>query len=390
MHGGHTKQEVGLHPPFPAVLALLFVAHATATLPAQPAVPMLRGVVDWSAGGDASPQQIAVTRVVGLAVDAAGRVFVADGDEQRIVAYPPTGGAATVIGRAGGGPGEFRQLGELGVLGPQLLVRDEGSMRLHRFSLAGRTASYVGSVPLPRLLAGAGGPLFPLADGSLFEEGLVVHRRDGALRPSRLHRGAQGQILREDTLAVPAGADDGMRKARVAQRDADGTVVGVSERTLLLPFGARWLRAYGPDGLRADVVTSTYQVRIYDRNERLLTTVTRAPPPVRVSRREYAAKREEWARMNTGLPFSVPATKPPVQAMAWSRDGSLWVERAVPDGGMREADVFDARGTLVRQVRWPADLDLLHGFPWITGTTVWAVVRSDEADDRVVRVRFRP
>jgi hypothetical protein len=66
------------------------------------------------------------------------------------------------------------------------------------------------------------------------------------------------------------------------------------------------------------------------------------------------------------------------------------VERAVADGRMREADVFDQRGTLVRQVSWPATLDLLNGLPWIEGWTVWAVIRSDQADDRVVRVRFLP
>jgi len=360
------------------------------SLSAQPAVPVLRGAVDWSVGGDASQQRIAVQRVVGLAVDAAGQAFVADGDDQRIVVYPPNGGAASIIGRAGGGPGEFRQLGELVVHRQQLLVRDEGSMRLHRFSLAGRTASFVGSVPLPGLFAGAGRPLFPLSDGSYYEEGLVVHRRDGALRPSRLHRSGPGQILREDTLAVPAGADAGLKKTRTAQRDPDGTVVGVSERTLLLPFGSRWLRAFGPDGLRADVVTSRYEVRIHDRNERLVTTVRRAPSPVGVSRREAAAKREEWASLQAGALPALPAAKPPVQALAWSRDGHLWVERAVADGRMREADVFDQRGTLVRQVSWPATFDLLNGLPWIEGWTVWAVIRSDDADDRVVRVRFLP
>ncbi len=359
-----------------------------ALLSAQPATPVLRGTVDWSTGDGSASRRVEVARVVGLAVDGAGQLYVADGDDPRIVVYPSPGGAPSVIGRAGGGPGEFRRLGELAVHRQELLVRDEGSMRLHRFSVAGVTARYTGSVPLPRLFAGAGRPFFPLADGSYFEEGLVVRPPDGALRPSRLRRSAQGQILREDTLVVPPGADEGVRKTRTPQRDADGTVIGMSERTLLLPFGSRWLRAYGPEGLRADVVTARYEVRLYDRTERLVATVRRAPPPVGISRREAAEKREAWESAGAGAFPALPATKPPVQALAWSRDGYLWVERAVADGRMREADVFDQRGTLVRQVSWPAALDLLNGQPWIEGSTVWAVIRSDEADDRVVRVRF--
>jgi hypothetical protein len=386
-----TRRVPGFRPavmPFLGTVWMVCLPLAVSPLPAQPAVAVRRGTVEWSVGGGTADERITVTRVVGLAVSAAGQLFVADGDNAHIVVYPPGGGAPTVIGRAGGGPGEFRRLGVLAVHRQQLLVRDEGSMRLHRFALAGAKATYAGSVPLPELLAGAGRPLFLLADGSSYEEGLVVHHRDGALRPSRLHRGANGKILREDTLVVPPGADEGVQKTRIPQRDATGAVVGVSERTLLLPFGARWLRAYGPDGLRADVVTSRYEVRIYDRQERLLTTVRRTPPRVGISWREATAKREQWGGLQAGTFPSLPSTKPPVQALAWSRDGHLWVERAVADGRLREADVFDQRGTLVGQVAWPAALDLLNGLPWIDRWTVWAVQRSEEADDQVVRVRF--
>jgi hypothetical protein len=236
-----TRRVPGFRPavmPFLGTVWMVCLPLAVSPLPAQPAVAVRRGTVEWSVGGGTADERITVTRVVGLAVSAAGQLFVADGDNAHIVVYPPGGGAPTVIGRAGGGPGEFRRLGVLAVHRQQLLVRDEGSMRLHRFALAGAKATYAGSVPLPELLAGAGRPLFLLPDGSSYEEGLVVHHRDGALRPSRLHRGANGKILREDTLVVPPGADEGVQKTRIPQRDATGAVVGVSERTLLLPFGA--------------------------------------------------------------------------------------------------------------------------------------------------------
>lgn len=370
------------------VSVLCLTMLSSPCLAQSPSRDSVRGTVTWSAGDGVRPGGLSFGRIAGLAVDKRGQVYVADGADHRVLVLSIDGSLTTVIGRPGSGPGEFNRVGSIAIQGSTLLVRDEGNARMQQFQVGAKT-TFVRTVPLLQFHSGISTPIFPLSDGSWYDEARAVNRGDGTIRPTRVHRSANGTILRVDTLAVPAGADQGITRIRTEQKGADGRVVGVSERTIQQPFGSRWLRAYGPDGLRADVVTGRYDVRIYDRSEHQLATIRKEPAPVPVTAREIDSTRRELARYGVTAGVSFPKAKAPIAAVVWSRDGQLWVERTVASGRSREADVYDRSGKWVGLAVWPADVDLLNGLPWIEGRSAWAVARDADDVERVVRLQFK-
>jgi DNA-binding beta-propeller fold protein YncE len=344
--------------------------------------------VVWSAGDGVRATGLSFGRIAGLAVDNVGKVYVADAADHRVVVLSIDGSLAAVIGRSGSGPGEFNRVGTIAIQGNTLLVRDEGNARMQQFQVGGKT-SFMRTAPLLQFHSGISIPIFPFPDGSWYDEARAVNKSDGAIRPTRVLRSANGMILRVDTLAVPAGADEGQTRIRTEQKAADGRVLGVSERTVQQPFGSRWLRAYGPDGLRADVVSGRFEVRIYDRSEQLLATIRKETGPVAVTAREIDSTRRELTRLGVTMGVTFPKAKAPIAAVAWSRDGQLWVERAVASGKLREAELYDRTGKMVGRAVWPAEIDLLNGLPWIEGRSAWAVARDADDVERVVRLQFK-
>jgi DNA-binding beta-propeller fold protein YncE len=74
-----------------------------------------------------------------IAVDGAGRVYVADYGNHRVQAFDPTGRALAGWGREGGGPGEFRLPAGIAVdRAGHVYVTDAGNHRVQVFDGAGR------------------------------------------------------------------------------------------------------------------------------------------------------------------------------------------------------------------------------------------------------------
>lgn len=304
--------------------------------------------------------------------------------------FSAAGGLQRTIGRTGSGPLEFKTLATI-TIGPDRLLwtRDEGNARMLAIDVSGATPTGVRNVPLQQFTGGNRMALTFEADGSLVDETIYFDKAATSFRPIRLRRAMSGTVTLADTIPVPAGADAGVFKITRVQKDASGKQIGMSQGYMWQPYGAQWLRAYGPGGIRADVVTSRYEVRIIDASGKTIRTLTRALPPVAVSSRERKKQDSILAKEKTDLPFGVPATKAPIVGIMWGQDGSLWVERAVADGRPREADVYDKAGRLIAVAEWPADIDLFHGYPVINGNSVVSVARDADDVERVVRLKFR-
>ncbi len=81
-------------------------------------------------------------RVVDVALDATGRVWVADGQNFQIRVFDTQGRHVRTIGRKGGGPAEFEEIDGMD-LGPDgnLWVLDGGNARFAVYDTAGRLAA---------------------------------------------------------------------------------------------------------------------------------------------------------------------------------------------------------------------------------------------------------
>lgn len=88
-------------------------------------------------------------------------------------------------------------------------------------------------------------------------------------------------------------------------------------------------------------------------------------------------------------PFKPLARKPPLDALTFSTDGDLWVQRTTAAGAPHEADVYDKNGRMVAVAEWPTGFALMSYRTTIAGRTALAVAMDSLDVERVVRVRFK-
>ncbi len=372
-------------------IGVVFAAGAsTNSHAAQPAVPRWRGSIDLTLGGDATSSGADFARVTGIAVDPAGRIFVADGEDQQIRVFSATGTALPSIGRKGSGPMEFKRLAAI-AFGPdgKLWTRDEGNARLALLDVAKAPPTLSRVIPMKQFTGGSRWPITFEREGQVIDESIWFDKTVDAFRPLRLRISNTGDVLRVDTLVVPPGAFAGEHNATKVQKDAAGTVIGMSSRRYAQPHGPKWLRAYGPNGMRADAVGSSYAVRIYDGNGRLVRTIAREVPPVPLSARERKLADSTIDAIKVDVPFGVPSAKAPIIGILWTQAGELWVERAMPDGAVREADVYDAKGQRIAVAEWPRAINLMDPLSVVRGPTAYAPTWNADDLPQVVRLRFR-
>jgi len=98
------------------------------------------------------------------------------------------------------------------------------------------------------------------------------------------------------------------------------------------------------------------------------------------------ADAERAGRSVSRLPYGLPDLKPPLRDMFFDTEGRLWVERTVPDGSPRIADVWDGDGNLLRSVQWPEDVSFTLG--WVSEDWALGLRRDSLGVDYVVRLRF--
>lgn len=374
-----------------SVLAALVLAVRATSASAQPQPPRWTGAVDLTIGGSDADENATFGRISGLATDRTGRIVVADRQDNQLKVFAPTGAFVSRIGRDGSGPLEFSRLAGVTFAPNGLLwTRDEGNARMLGIDISSKLPKVLRTVATPQMMNGSHVAITFNPDGSIVDEASFYDKATDSFRPLRLRRSLAGLVARTETLTVPAGANDGVKKVSQVQKDANGRETGIAQYYVWQPHGPQWLRAYGPGGTRAEVVTSRYEVVIYDENGKVLRTLTRTVPPVPLSARERQRADSSLSANKQKVPFGVPSNKAPIIGLKFSADGSVWVERAVEDGKVREADVFDRTGRLIAVASWPRTIEITTDYrAVISGATVTALSTDASEIERIVRLRFR-
>lgn len=369
----------------------VWLSLLTAVAHAQPAPPpRWIGSVDLTIGGETAAEGADFGRISGLALNATGQMFVADIQDSQVRMFSTSGALVNRIGRSGSGPVEYKRLATISIGPDRLLwVRDEGNNRMLALDVTKSPAVNVKTVPLKQMTGGSMLPITFEANGDLVDETIWFDPTQKTFRPLRLRLTQKGDVARVDTLVAPDEALAAMHKIVKMEKGADGKVSGMSERYFSQPFGPRWLRALGPNGVRADAVGSHYAIRILDNTGKLIRTLSRSVAPVALSAAEHKRADSTIKAAQAELPFGVPSAKPVIVAMRYGLDGALWVERSMPDGAPREADVYDASGRWIAIAQWPRAIDALSDISVISGKMFIAKAYGDADLERVVRVRFR-
>ena len=208
----------------------------------------------------------------GLAVDAAGRVWIADPQSKRVIAIDSTGRLIITIGDEGDGPGEMRMPASLLAGDTLIRVVDAQHMRIQDYRPDGTwIADY--TVASPFLGAGA-----ISLDGRLV---LPTLGRDSGLAIVRTLQDTASTGLGPAVTPPPAGFDFAGMKAAIAEGHVPDQ------------FRNQATPAIGSNGSTWLLIQSESEIRRYDAGGRLLWSRALSVPEVEESRREFFRRNAE-------------------------------------------------------------------------------------------------
>jgi hypothetical protein len=330
------------------------------------------------------PPQYQFGRVTGAVRLGDGTVVVGDDQSKELRFFDRSGRHLRTVGREGGGPGEFKAVGLLGVVGDSLMVGDYNNRRVSVFAPDGKL---VRAVPLDA--AGSRDFTIPvgyLGDGSVLVSSSGVF--DGGSRS-----GVSRDSVRYLRLAPAGGAPRELGRfagSEMFVQSGGGTVM-VGPRA----FGRSAEISVVPDGFFYGA-SDTYQIGRYDASGRLLRLVRR-PQEVRpvtpADIERYREARLKLAAETRGGRFrqmqekslaamSYPETMPAYGDVQADRAGNLWVsDFQVTPEDPGTWTVFDPEGRMLGTVATPARFRAFEiGADYVLG--VW----KDELDVDHVRM----
>ena len=333
--------------------------------------------------------------ISGIRVQRGGSVLVADGVEARLVRLSPDLAEATVIGREGQGPDEYRQPDGLFALpGDSTLMTDLGNGRL---AVLAPDGSIVRTEPIARENED-GGMMLVLPAATDAEGGIWFASRGGMGRQMSLDDSLQVRRLDLATGEMPIVA---RLTPPPMTSSTSGGAGNTQQRIMPIPFGPEDAWSVGAGGL-AIVRAEPYHVERIRPDGSVVVGPEAAWEPVSVKR----ADQEEWLDglsgglsvmvseengvRNTSLSrggsrppgmdadsFEWPETKPAFSARDAQVDfaGRVWVRRNTKAGEPPLYDVFDHEGRRSGQVEFPPGRSLVgfsRGYVYLA--------RTDELD----------
>lgn len=330
----------------------------------------------------------------GLAVGDDGRIYVAEREKGVVVVHDAGGERRLAFGDEAEPPlarpccPTFHR--------GLLWVRDGGNRRYVGWRVDAHTATVAATVPMAHADAASRAPIAFDEAGRLVDAGL--HRdEEGSQRRHHFHLGEGGRVERTHALPLAPPESTGMRMVRRRVGDRNMTYYVVS------PYPPAELIADGPGGMYAYGLSSRYEIAWYDAHGALLHTIRGegvARPPLGETERAAAEAQVSSIAEQVGVPaadlgLAVPDAKQPLNDAWFDRAGNLWVEFAQPEGELRRAHVYDRTGTRVRDLAWPASVQLREGnVSWAGGDassqelTVWGFT-ADSTGAAIVKLESK-
>ena len=350
-----------------------------------------------AAEGDDEAYLLGNMRAIAVAAD--GSVYISDGGPV-LKKFGADGRFVRVIGRSGGGPGEYRSPdGGLAILPDgRVVIRDPGNGRLSVFSADGEPAAAWriagGFNTGRRLYVDTAGYLFtmvitdPGTGPGDWKMGLARFGPDGVLG---------------DSMPAPEWQYE---PAVISGQDKN------SSNYEDVAFSPRVHWTFSPLGYYVGGLSSNYRIDLF-RPGALVLRIERTAKPVPVAAAEAADYRrvatENMRRNFPGWTWNgpdIPSSKPPFRGLFAGDDGRIWVLLSRP--GIESGDevpettanrfsetvwsepvafdVFEADGRYLGEVSAPQGF-LRYPEPVFRGDTVWAAVEDADGVRYVKRLQ---
>lgn len=302
-----------------------------------------------------------------LVADSSGRVFVLDRKPGQIKWYHPDGSFGGLIGRDGGGPGEYHDYGWLYLTRDTLVHLDPALGRMSAFTTTGdfirswpglsRYANDQVADDSGRVPAGV-----RLGEGGINSgQGLIRYRVDGSVA---------------DSLWYPSAPEPRIWSVKSKTQDRGMLVPFAPDQVAITDRAGRMI--WGDQGSYRLVVSRTGRDTV-----RVISSTGTGYPLADSLRRatfDDALKQYTWLTPVAKLQ-DIPTHYPVWTALVADGANNLWVLRAGPTGDGDSFDVFSPEGVLLGKV--PSPLRQLEETFW-TRDHVYAVV--EENDVPVIRV----
>lgn len=316
-------------------------------------------------------------RIVSMTIDGRGRFWVLDGQASELRVFSAAGEYVRTVGRAGGGPGEFRQPVRVDE-GPDgnMWVMDPQNTRLSVFDSSG---AYL------RGLRVAGGfVIMPWQGG--FDDAGDYYAPTAEFEPE--FRIALGRFDREYNLrqTIPLPSDP-VERADFRIESGPGRVIAS------VPFQGRMMWRLSAEGTLWALITDQYRLLELTASGDTLRSITKSddPIPVTDAERQEALDGLDWFTDQGGKidASKIPHQKPPVDWFFLDDEGEVWVARATTrDQTDQPFDVFNPMGQLLGTVTVPFRLQMSPS-PIVREGALYGVVRGELDVPYVVRATIR-
>jgi len=306
-------------------------------------------------------------RVMSLAVDGDGRIYVADSQGSDIRVFSPRGECVRTIGRSGEGPGEFRLLAGIAWQPPGFLWAID-SIR-ERFTVFDSLGTVLATHPL-RLGRAASHP-WPMwvdAGGSLHL---------WLLGFDRIVRYGTGPGL--DSLASSLEPEQIPTRAVSTEQVTEGSSRISMQRGMPYAPRIRWTVDSAGNIWQAN--TSVFAIHETTYGGDTLRTVRLDREAPRLEGRE----RDSIAAATGIAARRLPEWKHALEQIRTSPDGWIWIE--TEGGATRAWEVFDERGYYVGRVASPVPIEK-KPFPVFGAGTVTGVTLGEFDVPYVVQLRI--
>lgn len=353
----------------------------------------VRARVTATIGENSPTTPFLIGEISGIAIDDAGRTYVSDMKEPRLLIFGPTGKHLATIGRKGQGPGEFTApTGP--VLGPDgaLYVRD--MEKVHRFA---RVAATGLATQFDRFFEGP--PMAPWMSklpSAIDRQGRFHFPREVGMQDGLTHNSYWRYTLdgkRADTIGVPLQPTTRSAWASVMVSPGTGRIVkGVN----VVPFHPMPVWTVSPAGTVISGPADRYEFTETDPLGKVLRRIARDVAPTKIPAAERAESLKALKRRIDSLAvplaqvrgasdevkaLKLPENYPFYRSVFAAPDGALWVRRWSPPAQQRVSlfDVFTPAGAYHHTVTLPANCAGVPA-PVVRGRTLACVSIDDETD----------
>jgi len=375
--------------PYSLLLLFAIVLSHPSTGFAQ-STKQLELVRELSIGAADGPPEYAFGSLGSMAISPTGAFFLFDQSDTQLRRYDASGRFQGLVGRAGSGPGEYRQVLGLAMHGDSLLlVFDPANGRIALFDTTG---AYRRSIPFAR------GTFFGEKAFTVDRKGLIYVRASLNSGPTE-GSGLRSQFVRlrldgtfVDSLPLPV---EGMEGSFVLLT-ADGARWSFPTRTIFNTL---------PTGGLVTANSAAYRITLAPIGASPLV-IERSFTPVKLT----GPERDEWeafaryfaSRPGASRTSTIPRVKPAIRDLFADPTGRIWVnvytnavKRAIPPrnpGDLRPLltirevniyDIFNPQGAYLGRVELPPQSRLLG----IHEARLW--VRTEAEGGEYILTRYR-